>query len=31
MTNKISVILPTYNERENIIPLIERTVKAIPQ
>ena len=31
MNNKISVILPAYNERENIIPLIERTLKAIPQ
>lgn len=31
MKNKISVILPTYNERENIIPLIDRILKAIPQ
>jgi dolichol-phosphate mannosyltransferase len=31
MNDKISVILPAYNERENIIPLIERTIKAIPQ
>lgn len=30
MNRKISVILPAYNERENIIPLIERTLKAIP-
>jgi dolichol-phosphate mannosyltransferase len=31
MNHKISIILPAYNERENIIPLIERTIKAIPQ
>lgn len=31
MEKKISILLPTYNECENIIPLIERTIKAIPQ
>jgi dolichol-phosphate mannosyltransferase len=31
MKNKISIILPTYNERENIIPLIERIIKAVPE
>jgi len=28
--SKISIILPTYNEYNNIVPLIERTIKAIP-
>ncbi len=31
MNNKISILLPTYNECENIIPLIQRTLKAISQ
>lgn len=31
MNKKISILLPTYNERGNIIPLIERTIKAVPQ
>lgn len=31
MNEKISILLPTYNERENIIPLIERTLKAVTQ
>ena len=30
MKSKISIILPTYNEYENIIPLIERTIEAVP-
>jgi dolichol-phosphate mannosyltransferase len=29
--NKISIILPTYNESYNIIPLIERTIEAIQE
>jgi dolichol-phosphate mannosyltransferase len=28
--SKISIILPTYNEYDNIVTLIERTIKAIP-
>ncbi|MFA5554643.1 MAG: glycosyltransferase [Phycisphaerae bacterium] len=31
MNKKISILLPTYNEHGNIIPLIERTIKAVPQ
>ena len=29
MKSKISIILPTYNEYENIIPLIEKTIEAV--
>jgi dolichol-phosphate mannosyltransferase len=31
MKNKISVILPTYNEHDNIIPLIMRIIQALPE